>query len=80
MSGVVERFRGHGLCAPESQRWVQTLGEGLGGGPLPLGGGTNFLQVRNAIESADATIHANGKGQQQIADLIDPVLAKVLNQ
>jgi lysophospholipase L1-like esterase len=80
VSGVAERFRGHGLCAPESQRWVQTLGEGLGGGPLPLGGGTNFLQVRNAIESADATIHANGKGQQQIADLIDPVLAKVLNQ
>jgi lysophospholipase L1-like esterase len=80
VTGVAEHFRGHGLCAPGSQRWVQTLGEGLGSRPLPLGGGTGFLQVRHVIESTAGTLHPNAEGQQQIADLINPVLARVLNQ
>jgi hypothetical protein len=81
VSGVAERFRGHGLCAPESQRWVRTLGEGLSGQPLPLTGvGVAFGQIQDVIGSTAGTLHPNGEGQRQIALLIDPVLAKVLSQ
>jgi hypothetical protein len=80
VTGVAERFRGHGLCAPDSQRWVVTLSEGLGGRELPLGGGGGFLQIRGVIESTAGTIHPNAEGQRQIAQLIDPVLTRVLNQ
>jgi lysophospholipase L1-like esterase len=80
VTGVAERFRGHGLCAPQAQRWVVTLGEGLGGERLPLGGGAGFLAIRDAIESTASTLHPNAEGQRQIADLIDPVLTRVLNQ
>ena len=80
VTGVAERFRGHGLCAPDSQRWVVTLGEGLGGRELPLGGGLGFLQIRDAIESTAGTIHPNAEGQRQIAELINPVLNRVLSQ
>lgn len=79
--GVAERFRGHGLCAPRSQRWVRTLGEGLSGQPLPLTGvGIGFGQIQDVIGSTAGTLHPNGEGQRQIALLIDPVLAKVLSQ
>jgi hypothetical protein len=80
VTGVAERFRGHGLCAPDSQRWVVTLSEGLGGRELPLGGGGGFLQIRGVIESTAGTIHPNAEGQRQIGQLIDPVLTRVLNQ
>jgi hypothetical protein len=78
VTGVAERFQGHGLCAPRSQRWVVTLAEGLSGTQLPLGGGAGFLQIRDVIESTAGTIHPNAEGQRQIAELIDPVLSRVL--
>ena len=80
VTGVAGRFRGHGLCAPDSQRWVVTLGEGLSGRELPLGGGSGFLTIRDLIESTAGTIHPNAEGQRQIADLIDPVLNRVLSE
>jgi GDSL-like Lipase/Acylhydrolase family len=80
VTGVAERFRGHGLCAPGAKRWVQTLGEGLTGHALPLGGGAGFLAIRDVIESTTGTLHPNAEGQRQIAELIDPVLTGVLNQ
>jgi hypothetical protein len=80
VTGVAERFRGHGLCAPDKQRWVLTLSEGLSGRPLPLAGGAGFLAIRNVIESTAGTIHPNVEGQRQIGSLIDPVLTRVLSQ
>jgi len=80
VTGVAERFRGHGLCAPGSQRWVLTLGEGLSGHALPLGGGAGFLAIRDVIKSTAGTLHPNAEGQRQIAELIDPVLTRVLSQ
>jgi lysophospholipase L1-like esterase len=80
VTGVAERFRGHGLCAPGSQRWVLTLGEGLSGHALPLRGGAGYLAIRDVIESTAGTLHPNAEGQRQIAHLIDPVLTRVLNQ
>ena len=81
VTGVAERFRGHGLCAPASQRWVVTLNEGLGGRALPLGpAGTAYLRIRDVIESTAGTLHPNAEGQRQIAQLIYPVLSRVLNQ
>jgi hypothetical protein len=80
VTGVAGRFRGHGLCAPGKQRWVLTLSEGLSGRPLPLGGGSGFLSIRNVIESTAGTLHPNAEGQRQIGSLIDPVLTRVLNQ
>ena len=80
VGGVAERFRGHGLCAPDAQRWVVTLGEGLSGRPLPLGGGAGFLAIRDVIESTAGTLHPNAEGQRQIAKLIEPVLTHVLDQ
>jgi hypothetical protein len=80
VTGVAERFRGHGLCAEGSKRWVLTLGEGLSGQPLPLTGGQGFLAIRDVVESTAATLHPNAEGQRQIGQLIDPVLARVLNQ
>lgn len=79
VSGVAERFRGHGLCAGP-QRWVRTLGEGLSGQPLPLGpGGVSFIHIRDVIASTAGTLHPNEAGHRQIAALITPVLARVLN-
>jgi hypothetical protein len=80
VTGVAERFQGHGLCAPDPQRWVLTLGEGLGNGEAPLGGGAGFLAIRDVIESTAGTLHPNAEGQRQISQLIDPVLTKVLSQ
>ncbi len=80
VTGVAERFRGHGLCAPDKQRWVLTLSEGLSGRPLPLGGGAGPTSIRDAIESTAGTLHPNPEGQRQIGQLIDPVLARVLSQ
>jgi lysophospholipase L1-like esterase len=80
VTGVAERFRGHGLCAPGSQRWVLTLSEGLSGHALPLGGGAGFLAIRDVIKSTAGTLHPNAAGQSQIAQLINPVLTRVLNQ
>jgi lysophospholipase L1-like esterase len=79
VTGVAERFRGHGLCAGR-QRWVRTLGEGLSGRPLPLGlGGVGFIHIRDLIESTAGTLHPNEEGHRQIAAPISPVLAEVLN-
>ena len=57
-----------------------TLGEGLSGRPLPLARGAGFLAIRGVIESTAGTLHPNAEGQRQIADLIEPVLTKVLDQ
>ncbi len=79
VTGVAERFRGHGLCAG-SQRWVRTLGEGLTGRPLPLGGGADFGRISEVIGSTAGTLHPNEEGQRQIGALIEPVLVEVLNR
>ena len=78
VDGVDESFRGHGLCA-RGQRWVRTLGEGLTGNPLPLGGaGVDLGRVLDVIGSTTGTLHPNAAGHQQIATLIAPVLAQAL--
>jgi lysophospholipase L1-like esterase len=79
VTGVAERFRGHGLCAG-SQRWVRTLGEGLTGSPLPLGVGADFGRIREVIGSTAGTLHPNEEGQRQIGALIEPVLVDVLSR
>jgi lysophospholipase L1-like esterase len=79
VTGVAERFRGHGLCAGP-QRWVRTLAEGLTGRRLPLFGGAGFAEIRGVIAGSAGTLHPNQEGQRQIGALIEPVLIEVLNQ
>ncbi len=79
VTGVAESFRGHGLCAGK-RRWVRTLGEGLTGTPIPLGGqGVDLGQILAVIGSTAGTLHPNEAGHRQIALLIGPVLVEALN-
>jgi GDSL-like Lipase/Acylhydrolase family len=80
VTGVAERFRGHGICAPDKQRWVHTLGEGLTGREIPLNAGARPPEVRSVIETSAGTLHPNEEGHRQLAALIEPVLERVLNQ
>ncbi len=76
VDAVDERFRGHGLCARERDRWVVTGFDSVfRHGFLPPPG---LLFDRQALRRLNAsikgTLHPNPAGHREIAALIEPAL------